>query len=159
MSTETVALVNCQPIAEIFEIVDQLLPAEKPDYIRERIIPRMNERSGREKPLTRSEIIERLYSIDPQKPGEIVEGVFERVWSKYRLSADVALEIADIVYYTLQPNCPDVLSNPDPWYLLHQITPERAYDFCILKYSTRILYGNQPNYKEIEHWVMAGYLG
>jgi hypothetical protein len=131
---------------------------DRKKYIQETLIPRMDKRRGKLQPQTREEIVKKLFSVDVPKPGEAVEIIEEAVRAKRKLTPELALEIADVVYYTLQPNCPDFASNPEPFVSNLGVDMETAFILCVLKYETRLLQGDSANYKEIEKEVMARFL-
>lgn len=127
-------------------------------YIQETLIPKMDERRGRLRPQTREEIVKKLFSADMTKPGEAVEIIEEAVRAKRKLTPELALEIADVIYYALQPDCPDFESNPEPFITGLGIDMETAYALCIVKYEARLLHGSPSNFKEIEKKIMARFL-
>jgi hypothetical protein len=148
------------------EILKKLGPAinlEK--YIQESIIPRMDQRRGRAAPLSRNEVVEKLLSIkfwnsdfSSFKPGEMGEALLEIKKTCRELTTELAAEIADIVYYTSQTNCPDFLSDPTPFFEYLGVDYELARRLCILKYETRINYGDNEDHKETEYFVLEEYL-
>ena len=128
---------------------------DRREHIRGSIIPRMDQRRGRRTSLGRLGILKRLFSVDPHKPGEIYEILFE---TKPGLTPSRASEVADIVYYVVQPECPEYLRDPSPFLSYYGIDIEQAYSFCILKYETRLSFGNEKDYKEIENGVLERFL-
>lgn len=107
----------------------------------------------------RREIIFKLFSTDRKKPGEAIElidALTQPGGSGEEDTVRVALEIADIVYYTLQPNCPLVAGINDPWEALEGIGVKRchALALCVAKYTTRLSCGDLLDYKKIEEEVM-----
>ena len=131
---------------------------DRKGYIQETLIPKMDERRGRVRPQTREEIVKKLFSADMTKPGETVEIIEEAVRAKRKLTPELALEVADVIYYMLQPNCPDFANNPEPFITGLGIDMETAYTLCIVKYEARLLYGSLSNFKEIEKKMMARFL-
>jgi hypothetical protein len=71
----------------------------------------------------------------------------------------MALEFADLIYYMLQENY-QINSSDDFFITLY--LGDAGWDlgakFCIVKYKTRLEFGDNPNYKAIEAHVMAEYL-
>lgn len=144
--------------------------ADKGDYIRRDLVPRMEEhRKGHGTP---SDSISKLYSDDPNKPGEFYELMFEIIAGK-RGTFSYCLEVADIIYY---------LEKPSGWKFLYTqtglqshefaITKEvedlvtsclgvpldRAMAFCILKYETRMQFDDVPGFKKLEEEFMEKFL-
>lgn len=124
-------------------------------YIQHTLIPRMDGRRRKPQSLTRKEIVEKIFSDDVSKPGEAVEIVDAMVRSKGKMTPELALEVADVIYYALQPNCPSFVSDPEPLVLGLGIDMKTAFTFCVLKYETRLLYGDSPDYKKIEKEIMT----
>lgn len=125
-----------------------------------RIIEDMNVRRYRFRNISSDEIHQKLFSSDPQKPGEYLEFMEEYKASEGRLTPDLALEIADIIYYTSQPNCSDqdkVLATK-----LEKMTGidhRLAQQFCVLKYSFRAYDQKKgDDYKKIEREKMVNFL-
>jgi len=125
----------------------------------ENIIKKMDKKRGHEKNLTAEEVKEKIYSTNPNKPGEYFEFMEEYNISNGELTPDLALEMADIVYYTSQPNCPDnikplVFSLEEMIGINHQL----AQRFCILKYESRLKESNYSrNYKKHEKELMIDF--
>ena len=130
------------------------------NHIQKFIIPRMNERRGRQGNLSQEEIYAKLNNpASSEKPGEMVEFCHEMT----RLDRDVfqrtvlkALELADIAYYSLQSE--EEIKNS--YAFMHIVSEGWGLPclFCILKYETRLKYGDRENYKEIEEYIMSKYL-
>lgn len=137
----------------------------------EGIIPAMDVRAGRTSPLTEVQISDRLYSSRFDKPGEdheLSEALRES--RGYLITPELASEIADLVYYSLQPNCNSeikisiqncctLIIGPD--YINGQLVDyswEHALQFCIIKYSSRLKSGDEENYKELEYKLLEKYL-
>lgn len=130
-------------------------------YIQEILIPKMDNHREGPRPQTRKEVVKKLLSADLSKPGEAVEIIEESVRAKRQLTPELALEIADVVYYTLQPNCPEWASDPRPFItqgLGLGVDMKTAYALCIVKYESHLLHGEPPNYKEIEKEIMVRFL-
>jgi len=146
--------------AKLYDVVTAVVGGvdDREIYIQETLIPRMDKHRGRLQSQTREEIVRKLFSVDVYKPGEVVEIIEETVRAKWELTPELALEIADVVYYTLQPNCPDFVSNPSPLISTLGVDMETAFAFCMVKYETRLRHGSPSNYKEIEKKVMARFL-
>lgn len=149
-------LSSSEPYDIVIAVVRKVDDRKK--YIQGRLIPKMDGGRGRLRPQTREGVVKKLFSADMSKPTEAVEIIEEAVRAKRRLTPELALEIADVIYYTLQPNCPDYASNPEPFISGLEIDMETAFTLCIVKYETRLLYGGLSNYKEIEKEVMARFL-
>ena len=130
-------------------------------YIRKWIIPDMNKRRGRTDDLNSGEVLAKIYSPDPGKPGEGYELFVEMQKLRGELTPAAALEIADGVYYRLQPNAGQNIGIGDFLRFLEVnlgVDAPKAYGFCIVKYLTRLNYGDSPDYEEIEKKVMARHL-
>lgn len=125
-----------------------------------RIIGDMNIKRNRYRNMSADEIHQKLFSSDPQKPGEYLEFMEEYNASEGRLTPNLALEIADIVYYTSQPNCSEqekvLATNLEK---MVGIDHKLAQQFCVLKYSFRA-YDQKDNddYKKIELEKMVSFL-
>jgi hypothetical protein len=128
--------------------------------IQDEIIPNMQIRRGREEYMSSEEVSRKLNSPpSSNKVGEIHE--YARAVTSnssqesHHMNSDIALEIADIMYYELQPNSDS--HDTDYWHIFYGdiILP---YIFCIIKYRTRLKYGDRVDYKEIESAVMDVYL-
>jgi len=132
----------------------------KADFIRSYIIPQMNERSERKETMSGEEVKQKLHSKpNSEKPGEWAELCREIVDDKtsgLEKVVNVALELADIVYYCLQPNSSETLESVFMYLYLERF--DLAYLFCIAKYCTRLEFGDDPKYKEIEKYIMKKYL-
>ncbi len=107
-----------------------------------------------------NEIHQKLFSDNPQKLGEYLEFMEEYKVSENRLTPDLALKIADIVYYTSQPNCSEqdrILATKLEKMI--GIDHKLAQQFCILKYFHRA-YEQQEgdDYKKIERELMVNFL-
>ncbi|MCH7730178.1 hypothetical protein IID21_01455 [Patescibacteria group bacterium] len=148
-------------IDEIYNIVSSELTKveDKEIHIRESIIPRMDERRGREKSMRTEEVSAKLFR-NPNKPAEDFELAEEVKRAHTGVTPELALEIADEVYYRLQPNADPEGSAKLDVFLdgLLGISQDHAYSFCIIKYETRLLFGDNPDYKEIEEEVMIQHL-
>jgi hypothetical protein len=141
-------------------------------YIHEQIIPTMDKRRRRLQPATSDVVVEKLYGTDRRKPGEWVEFMMEVIKSGRRKTVDKALEIADLIYYMeqpggwmwLYPNLPDSFDHTKAELRLIEgtlgVSLEEARLYCIVKYSTRTVYGDLPKrrYKRIESDVMTKFL-
>ena len=116
------------------------------------IITDMNIKRGRSRNMGYEEIHKKLYSLDPEKIGEYFEFSEEYEASDGRLTPNLALEIADIVYYTSQPNCTKedkklATKVEDMVGIDHKL----AQQFCILKYSYRAYeQTDSDDYKVVE---------
>jgi hypothetical protein len=122
-------------------------------FIQTHLISDMNTRSQREKNMDISEIVRKLtQSPDSGKEGELYE-LLEELGTE--LTPDQASELADVAYYTSQPNWPG-----DQKIIFSDLTtdPRLACSFCIVKYSTRLKFGNRFNHKEIENYVLEQFL-
>ena len=154
--------------AKLYDVVTAIVGevVDKKKYVQEVIIPRMDKHRGRFQPQTREEIVRKLFSASLSKPGEAAEIIEERVRAiieetvraKWKLTPELALEIADVIYCTLQPNCPDFVSNPKPFISALGVDTETALAVCIVKYETRLRHGSPANYRKIEEKIMARFL-
>lgn len=124
------------------------------------IILEMNIRRDHKRNLNSEEIYKKLYSCDPNKKGEYWEFVEQYEISNGKLTPDLALEMADIVYYTSQINCPNELRTMTVD--LEQkigISHDLAQEFCLTKYRCRLDHPKEEkNYKQIEYSVMTEFL-
>lgn len=129
-------------------------------YIIDIVIPRMQERRGREE-LTETQIRERLER--PPRSGK--PGEFRELEEQVRRDIDgvdgkFASEIADVVYYCNQPNCPqDLITSMHSWLELLGIPLKTAQEFCIIKYELRIQYGDRLDHKVIEDTYLDKFIG
>jgi hypothetical protein len=148
---------------ELFAATVGISELEAKQYIQENIIPDMARRRNRTEPFTPEEVAEKLNRPRISgKQGEINELFEEDEVIRSQTHAPlmfpgIALELADIAYYCLQPNyklseADDVLVYlyADGWAL--------PYMFCIVKYLTRLKSGDSPNYKEEETKIMTKFL-
>lgn len=148
------------PFVELYAAVTAAIKHDDlKGYIQGTIIPKMDKRTGKLQPQAREEIVKKIFSVDPPKPGEAVEVIEAMGGSGGRMTTALALEIADVVYYTLQPKCPEFLNDPEPLVSSLGIDMKTAYAFCVLKYETRLLQGDSPDYREVEEKIMAEFLG
>lgn len=121
----------------------------------------MDKRRNRNEPMSSDEIYSKINNIpNSEKPGEIHELFREMtrhpdIVSPFKKDVATALEIADVVYYTLQPNSKE---DYDLFWSILLGNPSLGYIFCIIKYNIRLKYGDKENYKEIETSVMKNYL-
>jgi hypothetical protein len=141
-------------------------------YIHEQIIPTMDLRRRRIEAASPDEIVKKLYSTERRKPGEWVEFMMEVIKSGRRRTVDKALEIADLIYYMeqpggwmwLYPNLPDSFDHTEKELRVIErtlgVSLEEARLYCIVKYSTRAVYGDLPKrrYKRIESDIMTKFL-
>lgn len=128
----------------------------KEKYIVEVIIPAMNERRRRLGFLSGEESKNKLWAPPTisGKQGEWFEYV-ESMKSNELLGVDEALEIADIIYYILQPNMLKHDKDRLQFFLWIGLGDTScALDFCIIKYLTRLQCGDEENYKQIESYAM-----
>lgn len=132
----------------------------KIDYIQKSIISRMNDREGRDGNLSEEEIDKKLENPPcSDKPGEMAElcrEITDYNRSGFDKAVFVALELADVTYYSLQ--CKEVFKEYSDFMYLYMGDWNLPCLFCILKYETRLRYGDRRNYKEIEETVMTKYL-
>ena len=145
--------------SEVLKSID--FQADPRTIIRDHIIPQMDARHSRAEPMPRIAVVRRVFSTG-EKPGEMIEFIDARLEAlqldKRRMTPHLASEIADILYYTLQPNCPDWLNNPTPLLDLDGVDSQTAAWFCVVKYQARIMFGDQPDYKEIEYAALTDFL-
>ncbi len=129
------------------------------DELIKNIIKNMDRKRGHQENLTAEEVKEKIYSIDQKKPGEYLEFMEEYEISNGELTPGLALEMADIIYYTSQPNCPSDIKNLR--YELEEklgIDDELAQQFCILKYNSRLKEPNDSkSYKKHEQKLMVDF--
>ena len=140
-------------LARIFPILDPLnSPVSKERFIKQEIIPTQDSLRGRHirrtttrHPLPSKTIRKKVFGTDGDKPGEYKEFRDALEKSKGQLTPLVAVEIADLYYYMLQPRSRIELHNLGLlWVLINKSdTPpndmlDLAYSFCIVKYLTRI---------------------
>lgn len=145
----------------IYDVISTTLEGQldREAYIRNELIPKMAKRRDRTEPMSRDEIETKIFSVRSDKKGEALEFFEESAYkSRWRLTPEFALEMADIIYYTHQPNAPEWLNNPAPLINSMGITLFMAYGFCIVKYETRLICGDASNYKEVERGVMELFL-
>ena len=145
--------------SELQKIVNLTLsPKDSLKHIQEEIIPEMEQRRKRSKSLSGETILKKLLDTNPDKPGEIHELLVGEIFlnpHKFpqgpQVRPSVASEIADIIYYVSQPNCPESIKDPSDFLQLLGIDMELARQFCIAKYTTRLEFGDFPHYKKIEN--------
>jgi len=136
------------------EFFDEVLAIEdKIQYVKDTIIPQMDERKGRTSPMSSEEINEKLFGKPNQEKTpefEELKAELDKLPDEPMYNADLLLEISDIAYYFLQPNYKAAKIDS------HLLSPVRdtsnAALFCIVKY------GDEENYKEIEHNTMVSFL-
>ncbi len=146
---------------EILEVPSRFSDVEdKIGYIKNSIIPRMDIRRGRTHPFSEEELDIKLNNPpSSDKPGEAHELARALVESgEILLSTNMALEIADVVYYELQPNSKSKPEKNGFLYLIMGDELDQAFDFCIVKYETRLKFGDSKDYKKIEEEIMSLYL-
>lgn len=150
---------NLPPVGFVERLFKSLPAAgEREAYITSVLIPKMDERRREGRSLTREEIEEKLASLDPLKPGEEHEVAKALRDSGNKLmTADLALEIADLVYLWLQPNY-SMGESESVFTELILGDWDLACAFCIVKYETRMACGDAEDYKRIETLVMAKFL-
>lgn len=147
--------------SRIYDVISVTLEAQvdRGAYVRNELIPRMAGRRDRTKAMSRDEIVTKIFSVRSDKKGEALEFFEELAYkSRWQLTPEFALEMADIIYYTLQPDAPEWLNDPTPLINSVGITLSMAYGFCIVKYETRLICGDVSNHKEIERGVMELFL-
>lgn len=148
---------------ELFKTVSGISELEAKQHIEENIIPDMARRRNRTELFTHEEVVEKLNRLRSSgKQGEVNELIEEEEKASHLprvplIYPGIALELADIAYYCLQPNyrkseADDFLAYvyADGWHL--------PYMFCIVKYLTRLKNGDSPNYKEEETKIMTKFL-
>lgn len=139
----------------------QIRREQKMAYIIGNIIPMMRKRRNKKEAPSYEEIERKLNSLpSSDKQGEYYE-LIEELIKNYNsndlvITPEIALELADVVYYEMQ--LPESALRPDTEVFLFlrfgQRLEEMVYDFCIIKYLTRLQYGDTANYKEIETQMM-----
>lgn len=149
-------LINFQDILNIPLGLDGNEAKEK--HIVNTIIPAMDERRKRLFHLSEKNVAKKLWSPPASdKPGEESELAQAIINSAGELlMIDEALEIADVVYYYLQPNVPEKASREGLETFMFIILGDisLAFDFTIVKYETRLRYGDTADYKEVEKETM-----
>lgn len=149
---------------ESFEKIDKLSDNEKIFLIQNKIIPLMNARRGKSKNLNGEEVHEKLYRPPSSgKPGEDFEFFYELSTDVDGINKEIASEIADEIYYGLQPDAfdSDKFENEtfkNVFYGLLGIPRGAMLAFCLIKYQIRLKHGDEPNYKEIENNKLQNYL-
>ena len=152
---------------DFFGEIDKLSVKEKVSFIRNEIIPAMNTRRGRSGNIGPAETHQKLLSSDPDKPGEIIELMRELIilltnrHMPLGIGPEMAGEFADIAYYGLQPNVDfeDSLKRYDhDLFAPARIPIDSILAFCIIKYSTRLMHGEESNYKYLERDKLQEYL-
>jgi len=133
----------------------------KENYITEVIIPAMDVRRRRLSSMSEEDVGRKLWSPPASdKPGEEHE-----LTQAMRKSADTlvtveeALEIADVVYYYLQPNAPEGANREklETFMAIILGNMSLALDFTIVKYKTRLKCGDRGSYREIEEEIMQAF--
>lgn len=112
--------------------------------------------------MSHSQTLDKMFSNDPQKPGELVEfmnSLYQNTASFTRDPTDVALEVADLVYYGRQPNLRPFFRNQKPIFEGNGLTYGDALAFCCLKYSVRLRNINPQESHHEEYKTMRWYLG
>lgn len=131
-------------------------------HIQKYIIPMMNTSRGRVSFLTEEEIMDAVYRpATEEKIGERAELLAEIAIEYFasrelHINCRIASEIADVVYYLVQPNAPKDKLEEFKNYLTCElnVTWTHALEFCIEKYRTRIAYINNPNQEEQEYLAL-----
>ena len=144
---------------DILDIPAKLDDSEaKEEHIVRVIIPSMDKRRERLSPMPKEDVARKLWSLPvSDKPGEgheLVQAMAKDVGGPF--TVDEALEIADVVYYYLQPNTPEKASREGLEMFIFIILGDMslALDFTIVKYETRLKYGDMADYREVEKEVM-----
>lgn len=130
-------------------------------YVDRVIIPKMNIAWGRTEPMSGSEIVSKLFSIDPHKPGEMVEymnTLYQKKAGFTRDPVEIALEIADIIYYTRQFQVPTFIQKANTFIESQGVTYGDALAFCCLKYSIRLKKTDHEEIKQEEYAAMKSFL-
>lgn len=153
---------------EFFNFLDNCSPKVKISIIQNEIIPLMNLRRGTSENLSSEAVSHKLDQLSRDgKAGEKAELRYELLSNGdiQQITPKLAHELADITYYGLQPNAD---KKHQYKYLLESellniffYKYNATNDFlnlCIIKYSTRLQYGNEPDYKEIEFKKLEYYL-
>ncbi|MDQ3099578.1 MAG: hypothetical protein M3Q44_07590 [bacterium] len=141
-------------------------------FIHDTLIPAMDRHRGRKKPAVQNDVIRKLYSVKKNKPGELVESMFEIIKSRSLLTTDKALDIAELIYYMEQPAGHPFLYGDPPYNYDHtlemneiieaafSVSLDQARAFCIAKYITRIRFNNLPEdaRKQMEYMAVEPFL-
>lgn len=124
------------------------------------IILEMNFRRGHRENLDAENIRNKIFSQNSDKPGEYFEFIEEYEASKGKLTPGLASKMADIIYYTSQPNCPNNLKGlATEFEEKIGIDHRLAQQFCILKYRCRLEQPiNSKDYKSKEYEVIKNFL-
>ncbi len=108
--------------------------------------------------MSEADVAKKLWSPPcSDKPGEKYELAQAMTQSAEEpLSVATALEIADVVYYYLQPNAPEKANLDILEAFIYLILGEMSlsYSFTIIKYLTRLKHGDSPDYRKIESETM-----
>ncbi len=162
-----------QALERAMEIIDTLHSKEdKRQFITERIIPEQNRRirGSRDANQSGEDVRRKLWNVR-QKPGEIIEFISALINSREFhggvLTEELAHEVADLIYYTLQPNSPyesyQDIRGLENGFEQPDISEEQALDICILKYLVRIAFtylgaSDKQKLKRFELKVLQEYL-
>lgn len=125
----------------------------------EGIVGKMNLRRAGTGYLSAKEVHKYVFSKNPEKPGKIFEFEEEFRESGGNLTVDLALEMADMIFYSSQINAPwNVKNKSNECEERLGISHELAQRFFIVKYENRT---EQPlgsyNYKEAERVAMRDF--
>lgn len=121
----------------------------------------MNNARGRTEFMPGPEVANKLFSTDPKKPGEMVELMNAAYPIKAGFRPDpteIALEIADVVYYGRQPKISPFFQNQKQFIEGLGLTYGDALAFCCLKYTVRLEQLDHQETRKKEYQVMKRYL-
>jgi len=111
--------------------------------------------------MSRLQVIDKAFSVNPQKPGEAMElmiALFPDQKGSQRDPVEIALEVADLIYYTRQSKAPPYIQNPTPWFESLGLNYNEALVFCVLKYTARLNSSVETDPKDQEYQRMKWYL-
>jgi len=96
-----------------------------------------------------------FYSLDTHKPGEDAEWAEALRNSRDKFTPDLALETADLVYYFTLKNAPPRRSlNMTLGLILGDDWERISEGFCVVKYASRLRFGDRPDFKDLERRIM-----
>lgn len=129
-------------------------------YIIQKLIPQMEIRRAKIRGESSEIISEKLNRLSGSgKQGEWREFEEQIRRDVTGLDGEFASETADLYYYCAQKNCPkNEIRQMHDWFQFLGIPLRAAQEFCILKYRTRIRYGDRIDYKKIENRALDKYI-
>lgn len=120
----------------------------------------MNVRHNYDKNLNAEDIFKKMFYIKQNKKGVYFEFLDQCDISNGRLTPELALLMAEIIFYTSQENCSnDTKKFASKSEKIIGITHELAQEFCLIKYRCRLENPKEvKNYERIEYNTMAEFL-